>query len=460
MKVRGIQWYYYLIPKENERDKSKALFSAFPRSSCINKFIVCWDHYDEVHKKKSKLYTVFEHYLDFAIYFLKIEPKMRSFYEIILGERIQKPHFDVDMDLTDQQIRDGVDKKVIEDLIRVIISLIPKICIETDICIYSSHDIENNSGINKRSYHIIVNRFCHANNKEAKAFYYTVMSKLPKEYFDNRWIDHSVYSKTQQFRIYNSKKLNSNRVKIFHHIWEFEGKTIVHVNNEANKEGVEDNENLKFLQNLEESVVSARPSNCIPLPSFDTPSEFVKTKNYEKGEDLEYDLAMEAINLLAHSVGTTPESDNFPFSFDKIEGPFVILKRRKASKCRLCCRTHSHQNPYLLITPDTKNVFFHCRRAPANKNLYIGSLLSEEEKDVSVLKSLEVVIGNPNTVIEDKKNDNLKNNWSLNKLEKLKELAASSNPDPGKKTIKKQPKAADPEVVSSIISKIANERSK
>jgi len=457
MKVRGVQWYYYLIPKE--KNKEKSLFSVYPRSSLTNKFIVCWDHYDEIHKKKNKLYTAFEHYLDFAIYFLKIEERLRSFYEIILGERIQKPHFDVDMDLTEEQIKNGLDKKVLDDLIRTIILLIPKIQIERDICIYSSHSSNTSLETNKRSYHVIVNNFCHSNNKEAKAFYYTVMSKLPKEYFDNRWIDHSVYSKTQQFRIYNSKKINSNRVKIFHDIWEFEGKTIIHKNGEDKNGEDKDDQNIKFLMNLEESIVSARPSNCTPLPSFETPNEYIKTKNYNKGEDLEYDLAMEAINLLAYTVGTTPDNDNFPFTFDKIEGPFVILKRRKASKCRLCCRVHQKQNPYLLIVPETKNVFFHCRRAPPNKNLYIGCLLSEDEKETKgndgILKSLEVVTGNLNTIIEDKKNSQLRNTWSANKIQKLKEIASTSLNE--KK--KDEPKKADPQTTTLIMNNIAIKRS-
>ena len=164
-KISGVNWYYYMLPK----DKSVSLFSQIPRSSLLNKFVVCWDYYDEVNKKSNKLYTYFESYIKFTIYFLKIKEDLRCFYEIIFGEKIQKPHFDVDMELTQEEINIGVDKKVVNDLINVIISLISEINIEKDICIYSSHDnigkLNNGILIYKRSYHIIVNNVSHSNNE-------------------------------------------------------------------------------------------------------------------------------------------------------------------------------------------------------------------------------------------------------------------------------------------------------
>ena len=59
------------------------------------------------------------------------------------------------------------------------------------------------------------------------------------------------------------------------------------------------------------------------------------------------------------------------------------MKRIKQSYCQLCKRIHQHENPYLLISEDL-NVFFHCRRAPPNKKLYIGTLKQEEEKEFKV----------------------------------------------------------------------------
>ena len=454
MKAKGTQWYYYLLPKGEGANKGKSLFATSPRSSLINKFIVCWDYTDEITRKKSKLYGCFENYLNFALYFLNVEPHLRSFFEIILGERMQKPHFDVDMDLTDEEVASGLDQKILDDLLRTVLEFIPDINIEKDICIYSSHGTNTKGPPRKRSYHIIINHFFHANNKEAKAFYYAVMGKLPKEYFEKGWIDHSVYSKTQQFRTYQSKKIGTDRTKIFLDKWIFNGQEVKHIADE-NAGG---DEKMQFLINLEESIISARPGNCKPLPNFTIPDEFIKNKHYQSGENVEYDLAMEALSLLAHSVGTTVGADNFPYSFDRIDGPFVVLKRRKASKCRLCLRTHSHQNPYLLIVPENKNVFFHCRRAPQNKNLFIGCLATEAEKEECMLKSLEVVEGNVNTVVQEKKIAAIKNNWTEEKIKQLREIASeplhSINPE-GKK---KKGKNMDSELIESMMKNILQKK--
>ena len=365
--IAGVKWYYCLIPKEN----SKALFTDYPRNTLLNKFLVCWDFYDQVSQKNGKLYAVFESYLDFAKYFLKIPNNLRCFYELVLGENIQKPHFDLDMELTTEEMEEGKDQTILNDLLHEIITLSYEkgvvLNLEKDICLYSSH------GEKKRSYHIIINSYCHVNNKEAKAFYYTVMERLPKEYAEKKWIDSAVYSKTQQFRTYGSCKFGSNRVKQLIKVWKYNNNIITHINEE-----IPEDDNHAFLLNLEESIITARRSNCKLLPEF-KPEEEVRI--FAPGENVEYDLAMEAITLLAHKAGTVPEDKLFPYKFSEISGPFVILKRVRPSKCKLCSRIHYHQNPYLLIVPETKAVYFHCRRAPPDKKFYVGSLKNEDESN-------------------------------------------------------------------------------
>ena len=419
--IKGVRWYHYLLPKEN----AVSLISSFPRSTLLNKFVVCWDHFDMVHQKTHKLYSCFDSYLQFVIYFLKLDLKFKCFYEIVFGENIQKPHFDVDIEVNECN---NIDKEVLNNLLNAIFSLIPDINLEKDVCIYSSHGKKNN--LYKFSYHVIINNYYHCNNEDAKAFYYNVMEKLPSEYFDNHWIDHAVYSKTQQFRIYGTKKNGTDRVKILNKIWELNGKTIVHINENDD----EKDENLIFLSNLEESLVTARVSNCKPLPYFEVPEKYVK-KNYEKGEDLEYDLAMEAIELLAHSLGTYSGSKSFPYKFDKIENSFIILKRLKASKCKLCNRIHYNENPYILVTND-KNVFFHCRRSTPDRKLYIGCLKSEE-------------INEEKEEINEEEKEEINNSvWLEIKLKKLKNLA-NVNTSQYKK--QKEEKEYKPGLVSNML---------
>ena len=78
--------------------------------------------------------------------------------------------------------------------------------ISTDILIFTSHNE------NKKSYHIIIDHYYHMNNLEAKAFYNEIISKISPNF--TKFIDHSVYSSIQQYRIVGSQKVNSNRPKI------------------------------------------------------------------------------------------------------------------------------------------------------------------------------------------------------------------------------------------------------
>lgn len=412
MKIYGLYWYYCLIPKEN----SKGLFSDYPRSSLLNKFLICWDFQDTT--KNRKMYHCFDSFLDFAIFYFKVPEQMRTFYEIILGEFPQKIHFDIDIDIH-VEAKD-IDKKILNDLINSVIKLVPEIKVEKDVCIYSSH------GEKKKSYHLIINHFCHKNNEEAKSFYYKVMSTLPKEYFENQLIDSSVYSKTQQFRTLGSTKIAANRVKIFHEKWIFNDTIIEHIYDEEYED-----EKTKFLVQFEESIVSARFSNCKLLPSFEKPAEFEKKTqtNYEKGEDIDYELAVEAINLLAHSMNIEATDPNFPFKFDKIEAPFIILKRVKPSRCRICKRVHEHQNPYLFITPKEKYVFYHCRRSKADKKLFLGTLLIQEEGEELPFEKLQIVEGN---FEETKKTENPWIKKTSDRLKKLQSIASSEIEKPKK----------------------------
>jgi len=434
MMKYGLYWYYYLIPKEN----NKGLFSDYSRSTLLNKFLTCWDYYDEKNKKNIKLYHLFESYLDFVIFYFKVPDYLRSFYEIILGEFPQKIHFDIDIE--DEKLD---DEKILNDLINVIIELIPEIKAEKDICIYSSH------GEKKKSYHLIINHYCHSNNEEAKFFYYTVMSKLPKEYFEKQLIDQSVYSKTQQFRTYGSMKTKTNRMKIFHNKWNLNGKKIEHIFDEKIEN--DGNEELKFLICFEESIVGARLSNCKILKSFKKPDMFNKKYKENEDEDIDYELAMESIKLLANSIGMTPEDEKFPFEFDKIESPFVILKRIKPSKCKICKRIHYHQNPYLFITPE-KYVFYHCRRALAEKKMFIGSL---EKETPEIFQKFEIIEGNLKEAEKDKKSEKtekIQNEWNkktLEKIEKLRKIAFESSPNERKEMKKK--KEMKPEYVQQIL---------
>lgn len=403
--IKNVKWFRFLVPKETV----KGLFSYYPRTG--NHFIVCWD-YNDSDDNKIKLYAAFPNYIDFVKYMLKIPKHLRCFYEIVIGEKYQKIHFDLDIDDVTKQ---NVLSELIEAIVKVLAEKGITLSLEKDVCIYSSNNEK------KLSYHVIINSWCHANNKEAKSFYYAVMDKLPPDYFEKKWIDAAVYSKTQQFRTYGSCKSGTERFKILVQEWSFENQAIKHVSDEIGED-----ENQQFLIEFQESLVTARPGMCKIIPGFEIPDKYIK-KNWDSVVDKK--LAWEAITLLAHKAGITPEDPRFPYKFDRIEGSIIIMKRLKPSKCRVCNRIHHNENPYILIVPETNDVYFDCRRN--KEKLYLGSLKSEPEPEKLVAKPHE--------------------EWAQNKIEKLKELAMMETKKP---VIKKE----DPELKKELMNTLLNLR--
>jgi len=86
------RWYFRLI--EHREKNQKGLFSFFPRNELLNKLIVRLTFIE--HGKPLFLYTFFKSYVEFAKYSFYFQEKDKCFYEVILGEQLQKPHFDID----------------------------------------------------------------------------------------------------------------------------------------------------------------------------------------------------------------------------------------------------------------------------------------------------------------------------------------------------------------------------
>jgi len=376
--IKNVKWYYRLKEKREGGKSIKGLFSDYPRESLLGKLIISWSYFDYETNKLFRLYSLFKTYIDFARYCLKLPQHMRCFYEVIIGEFIQKPHFDLDLDLEENNLSEEQVKEIFNNLINSIVDEFKNKSLELDlsrdVCVYSSH------GKTKRSYHIVINNFCHANNHEAKAFYYCIMEKLPPEYVKNGWVDDSVYSLSQQFRCLGSQKFEKNRIKKLVEEWSFNDEIIKHKYIEEPED-----ENHLFLIQLEESLVGARTSTCKILPSYETPKEYKET-TFESTETLDYVKTKQILDIFAASVGLKWGDSRIPYKFDKVEGPFIILKRTKPSKCKICYRIHEHQNPYLLLTP-SGDIYFHCRRAPKEKKLYIGSIIEKVEEEYKPVKN-------------------------------------------------------------------------
>ena len=208
--INNTRWYYRLKPhKETDGKVKRGLFSDTPRHTLTNALIVAWSYHDVSSGKVFLLFSHFKSYLEYGIYQLKLPPHERCFYEIILGESTQKPHFDIDIKSSTGSIIDGesIKDNLIDGIVKVLSDKGININIATDILIYTSHNEK------KQSYHIVVNNYCHANNIEARAFYDAVMDHVDPIYTEAGWIDKAVYSPTQQFRIVGSQKSDQTELR-------------------------------------------------------------------------------------------------------------------------------------------------------------------------------------------------------------------------------------------------------
>ncbi len=349
MIIHSHYWYYRFI-KPLDGKSTNYLLKDHPIDTLKEKLLIHMT-------AKSRLFTIFNSYLDFAKYELNFKPRDRCFYETIIGDFYQKPHFDIDVNLKEDSL-DNSDK-IIDNLIDSIKKVLERksvvLDLNRDILHFTSH------GKTKQSYHIIIDNFFHHNNLEAKAFYNHVISEMDDKY--KKFIDASVYSSKQQFRIVGSQKLNSNRPKILSEQWLYKNELIKY---QYTEEPTSDKH--KMILQLEASLIS-HTTTCKFFPIFVGKTRKIFTDNRAlTNNEIKY-----CLNLLASHGGMNYTSPNFPYKFQKVQKSLIVLKRIKPSKCQICQRIHDHENPYLVVNNDN-NVYYHCRRAPMNSKWLIGNL--------------------------------------------------------------------------------------
>ena len=319
----------------------------------------------------------------------KFSPEKKLFYELFLGSKTQKPHFDIDISKDSMdKLHPGGDIVKISDYIK---NLVIHCCMQVfqdinskygvadkpivlqfnDLLLYSSH------GSSKRSFHLVINNWCHEDNKEAKEFYNLVVSKFRDitkgKYVE--FIDSAVYSSKQQFRLLGSQKVGSGRIKIFHEDLSYNGMIHKHIYPKDEREG-----ELKEKANLYESLIGFT-SGCKTLPSLvlNKPKK-VFTGNSVDFSDAIIDKCMDFIK-------------GQPFSLKSSEGSFITLTRDAPSYCNICRRVHENQDPFIFVVGST--AYFNCRRAKTQgvkDSLYLGSVgkdfITQNIKEISEEKEV------------------------------------------------------------------------
>jgi hypothetical protein len=365
--IKNHTWYFTLVESPNNKNPLLA-----NHKNVKNKLIVALTISDKI------LFGLFDNYLKFLEYSSQFKEQDRCFFEVIFGEFAQKPHFDID--IKKEEYEKHYDNGysfcnviILDTLIRSCIIQLEKMSykvnIEKDVLIYCS------SSEQKHSYHLVINNICHANNLEAKEFYKAVIFEYRKLLPDNllgfeNFIDESVYSAKQQFRILGSQKTMSNRPKLFLEEFTFEGQKYRHIYKE------EDPKKKYFVQ-LYESLVGFTPY-CTFLPTLTKakkPITFV-------AEEVEESQVKKCLDMMTKAI------KDCPFDFDRIENDNIILRRLSPSYCPICQRSHSSENPFIKVVG--KDVFWFCRRS--EKPFFIGNIEKEVELEkIDVKPSISIV---------------------------------------------------------------------
>jgi len=360
----GKKWYKRL--KASPEGYTICLLNDHPEHTLTQKIVVGIEtSSQEQGKEHSRLFALFNSYIELYNYQMQIAPDQRYLYEIIFGDLPQKPHFDIDIKDSEcpkeiglEELGNVVKDEVIANILAVGKENGVKFSLERDILVYTSH------GETKRSYHIVIHHHCHSNHEQAKSFYKAVTGKMKVE--NAVYVDHSVYSSKQNFRLLGSQKILSYRPKKFCETYSFAGKEVKHLYD------------VDFLspehKQLESFKISLLSwvSECEYLPSFQDDSErerYIKHQIDMDYGDLSDTSIEEAIQIMHRSLQA--EGSKFPFAVREVRGNIVSLRRLRPSWCYICERTHEHENPYLLIVG--RDVHFCCRRS-GSKSYLLGTL--------------------------------------------------------------------------------------
>jgi hypothetical protein len=277
----------------------------------------------------------------------------RIFYEIIPGNVQQKMRYD--LDLKREKYPDLFNMDYFNDLISrlikatVEIGQLNKFDPSKDVMICTSHSDT------KLSAHIIFQYLCVDNNHAKQIYDYTIKSFSNDE---KEIIDHSVYSKKQNFRFMMCHKLGSDRIKMIEYIWRYGDKEVT--NHFFNMIDNIQKENW-FVQLMSESMItkSSRRLEFFPLFTYEE-------EKYKIGDIPPLNEKMEKyVNLLM-------DNQFFTCFSPIVKGNLIILIRKKTSECPICQRDHENENSYAYVT--NKGIFYTCRRDPTKTKYFLGKL--------------------------------------------------------------------------------------
>lgn len=403
--AEAVRWYPFLIAKPGEPGRA-ALFERERVSA--SDFLVCietenlskritWRPPDAKFStpksdKPGKLFAKFSSPLRFYSWMMRHVPApLRSCYEIVRGQTLQKPYFDIDLAF-EEATSAGLTEEDVGNAVRELgarAQLVAGVD-SSQFIIFSSHSKT------KYSFHLIVTGVVLASHREARLFAKitteaALAARVPKTVVSAA--DFGIYSATQQFRVTGCQKYLSGRVKAFRQDlsdWRVpEGcrrpgvkifmESLV-TNTSACEPPPKNSIFARALAEEEETLRSVRERDLARWAGRHNPfARAAPHPSHIGGDEAAAALELVREKLLASGAKSAPFSlrDPFgPFAADAETGACLVpLNRDAPSFCPTCRRDHETENPFMTIwcgAEGTWHASFCCRRSDRKTIVSLG----------------------------------------------------------------------------------------
>jgi len=342
------------------------------------------DNLGVIQESKIGIFIVFDHMSSFEKFYQNLKPqeKRNHFFEVIFDS---PSRFYLDIDFKRENKWEYVESAMENFLTQV--NNVWRRCVtgdkplntSEDICIFSSHGKKKD--IFKYSFHVIFPTLILQSCEARRVFFKEIYDGVDHLFRDH--LDSSVYKSLQQFRMFDSSKVNDERIKRPMLEWKF-GDIAGRFPTLYDKY-IERNPNIaperkKFLQERDylwysliqepkylystifrhqtsETLDAEKPlSHCLYCPQYNGLPQNIShiTKNYATYE-------------IPHNVEIPEPPEGFKVT-SKQQGNRIFLKRTHPSHCAVCQTTEPHesQNGWLIWNENKRMFYFNCIRANEN----------------------------------------------------------------------------------------------
>jgi len=310
-------------------------------------------------------YTAFDSYPDIYKYLISVNDSERRLHEVIGEFKVQKPRFDIDVDMdkyqkaikldldyesmTIEEMGEYVKDMVISSIITIMKLKDYILDLDKDFMIFTSHGTDS-KGKAKRSYHIILNRYFHYGCAQADAFYHECAKVSDDIDLFNLLVDGLIYRRGGSLRmIWSTKVDNVERIKKYTPRFDWKGKPYHHHLDIAIEEDENPSPELQKMFILANSLITF-VEECVPMPVF-----AVRKKAHKDNISLSDEAYKECKEIISNW-----DVEKI-FQIEGSEDGIISLARLSPSYCILCDRVHEKMGTFCYLVQ--AQLFWHCGHA-------------------------------------------------------------------------------------------------